>query len=58
MKFVVDFEMSLTQDELDRFSDLSKQLNMDFAETVRKCMTEKCEEYLDLFKNNVPDEEK
>ncbi len=31
---------------------------MDFADTVRKCMTEKCEEYLDLFKNNVPDEEK
>jgi len=55
MKFVAEFDISFTEEELSKFSELAKEWNKDFPETVRQCMNEKCDEYLDMFRNNVPD---
>ncbi len=55
IQYVAIVEISLTQEEVEKFTSLAKQLNTSFPEAVKMCMSEKCEEYLKLFKENIPD---
>ena len=46
MKAVAEFEISFSEEELDKFAALAKELNKDFPETVRQCMNERCDQLL------------
>ena len=57
VKAVAEFEIGLTQEELENFTELAHAWNKDFPETVRECMNTHCEKMLDMFANNTPENE-
>lgn len=57
-KILIDIEISLEAEQLSLFDDLAKEWGKTIPETIEKCMFEKRDEYLDMFKNNIPEEEK
>lgn len=57
LNFVVDIEFSLTDTEFAKFKKLSDELDKSIGDLVRLCANEKCDEYLEMFEKNVPDEE-
>jgi len=54
MKYVIDIEFSLTQEELDDLAELSKEWNKEFSDTMRECMMTYCRNTLETFKKNNP----
>lgn len=50
MKFVFDFNMSLTPYEFSLFQELSKHLGKDIPSLVKECMLEACNSRLDTIK--------
>jgi hypothetical protein len=52
----MDVEFSLTQEELDNLSALSKEMNKNLPDVVRQCVNERCEELLDMFRHNIPED--
>ncbi len=55
MKYVATFEVDFTQDEVEKFKQLSTELSKGFPETVRMCANDKADELLLMFKNNTPE---
>jgi hypothetical protein len=55
-KAVATFEIDFSQEELEKFSELSKQWNQDFASTVRECMNRHCDDMLTTF-SQAPDDD-
>lgn len=47
--FVVDIEMSLTQEELENLVQLADMLNKTVDVVARMCMNERCKELIDLM---------
>lgn len=54
MKYVIDIEMSLTQEELEDLSKLSSEWGKEFGDTARECMMTYCRDTLETFEKNVP----
>ena len=55
---MVDIEHSIEAQELMKFNELAAQMGKELAEVIELCMFEKRDEYLDMFANNIPEEEK
>ena len=56
-KVMVDIELSLDVTEINKFKELADQMDKTVPEVVEMCMLEKRDEMLDMFLNNIPDEE-
>jgi len=54
-KMVLDFDISMPLARFGRFYSLSQQLNKSVFEVIEMCMYEKCEEYLEMFEKNTPE---
>ena len=57
IRFVAECEIGVTQEELEKFSNLSKLLNIGVPEVIRLCMNEHCDLLLQKFNDTVPDAE-
>ncbi len=49
-------EITLSRESAERFTLLSHELKEDIAALYMRCANEKCEEYLDQYKNNLPED--
>lgn len=54
---LIEVELEIPQEEFVKLKKLSDLRNEHIADTFKICMFEKCDEYLDMYENNVPTEE-
>lgn len=54
MKFMATFEIELPDQEIEKFKELAKEMGKSFPETYMLCASQKRDELLDMFRNNIP----
>jgi hypothetical protein len=54
---LIDIELTINEEQFSKLKRLSEGLDKSIPEIAFMCMFEKCDEYLEMFENNIPSED-